>query len=459
MALLIQNGTIVTARKKFRGDIYCANEKITRIGKRLRVPDKATVVDATGQFVFPGFIDPHVHIYLPVMGTQAKDTYESASQAAVTSGTTTLIEMCTPSRRQPVLKSFERWLGRAEGKSACDFTFHMGVARYDKTSVAELRKIVDAGISSFKIYLAYKGAYALNDYELYHVMRMAKEWGVIVTAHCENADIVAELQKKLIHEGKTGTKWHYWSRPPMVEAGGVRRLASFAEVHGTHVYVVHTSCREALQAALDARSRGVNIWIEHLIQHLTLDQTFAERSRFQGAKYIMSPPLRDKGNHAALWKALAGGESSTVASDHAPFDFKDQKQAGRHDFTKIPSGLPTLEHRIPLLWTRGVCEGRLNLHRFVDVASTQAAKIFGLYPRKGAIAVGSDADLVVWDPSYNGRISARKQYMNVDYNPFEGWPVKGRASTVTVRGEIVAEAGRFTGRLGRGQLLRREPNH
>ena len=459
MALLIKNGEIVTPSERYIADIYCENEKVTRIGPGLDAPKGATVVDAKGKYVFPGFIDPHVHIYLPFMGTYAKDDYVSASKAAITGGTTTLIEMACPARKDPVLGSFELWKGKGEGKSACDFTFHMGVSRFDKETESDLREIVKAGNASFKVFLAYKGAFGVTDYELYHVLRLAKELGVIVTAHCENADLVFELQQKLLAEGKTGTKWHYWSRPPSVEAEGVHHLATFAEMHGTHIYTVHTSCEESLRAAIRAKERGVKIWVETLIQYLTLDMTHAELPNFEGSKFVMSPPLRHKKNQDVYWNALRQGLVSTVATDHAPFDFKGQKDMGKDDFTKIPNGIPSLEDRMTVLWAKGVAEGRLDVHQFVDCASTQAAKLFGLFPRKGTIAVGSDADLVVWDPKYRGKISVKKQYMAVDYNPFDGWEIKGRPHVVTVRGELAAKDGKFCGTVGRGKYLRREPTH
>ena len=459
MSLLIKNGEIVTAGSRSVADVYCEGETITRIGRGLEAPKGATVIDAKGKYVFPGFIDPHVHIYLPFMGTYAKDTYTTASQAALVGGTTTLIEMVCPSRKDPVLKSYELWLGKAEGKSACDFTFHMGVSRFDAETEAELKQIVKGGISSFKVFLAYKDFFGVTDHELYHVLRLAKKLGVIVTAHCENADLVLELQKKLLAEGKTDPKWHYWSRPPRVEAEGVNHLATFAEMHGTHVYVVHTSCEEALSAAVRAKERGVKMWVETLIQYLTLDMRDAEKPKFEGSKFVMSPPLRDKRNQEVFWNALRQGLVSTVATDHAPFDFKGQKVMGKGDFTKIPNGIPSLEDRMTVLWTHGVGQGRLDMHQFVDVASTQAAKIFGLFPRKGTIAVGSDADLVVWDPKYRGTITARKQCMNLDYNPFEGWAITGRPHVVTVRGEVAAKDGKFTGAIGRGKLIKREPSH
>ena len=459
MALLIKNGRIVTASESYTADIFCEGETITRIGKNLDAPPGATVIDATGKYVFPGFIDPHVHIYLPFMGTYAKDTYETASKAAVVGGTTVMIEMICQARSEQPLAGFETWLSKAEGKSACDFTFHQAVTRFDTECESQLTEIVKRGIASFKIFLAYKGAFGIPDEELYHTLRLAKKLGLITTAHCENADLVLELQKQLLASGKTGPEYHYWSRPPRVEAEGVHHLLTFAEMHDAHVYTVHTSCEEALNEALAGMQRGVKVWVETLIQYLVLHKSHAELPNFEGAKFVMSPPLRDKKNQDVYWNALRQRFVSTVATDHAPFDFKGQKEMGRNDFTKIPNGIPSLEDRINVLHTHGVCEGRLDLSTFVDVGSTQAAKLFGLYPRKGTIAVGSDADLVVYDPKYKGKISVKTQTMAVDYNPFEGWEIKGRPHVVTVRGEIAAKDGKFVGKVGRGKLIKREPTH
>ncbi|MFN3706430.1 MAG: dihydropyrimidinase [Thermoflexales bacterium] len=460
MALLIKNGTIVTAGEQYVGDIYCESETITRIGRNLEAPPNATVIDATGKYVFPGFIDTHVHVYLPFMGTFAKDDYISASKAALVGGTTTLIEMvCQGRNSSPLKDGFQFWMEQAIGKSACDFTFHQSVTRFDAQVEAELKEIVQAGVSSFKIFLAYKGAFGITDEELYHTLRLAKQLGVIVTAHCENEELVLQLQKKLLSEGKTGPEWHYWSRPPRVEAEGVHHLMTFAELTGAHTYIVHTSCKEALDEAMAARARGVNVWVETLIQYLVLDKSYAELPNFEGAKYVMSPPLRDKSNQEVFWNALRQRMVSTVATDHAPFDFKGQKDMGRDDFTKIPNGIPSLEDRVNLLYTYGVLEGKIDLQTFVDVASTQAAKLFGLFPRKGTIAPGSDADLVVYDPNYRGTISAKTHHINLDYNAFEGWEIKGRPSVVTVRGEVAVRDGQFVGTPGRGQFIKREPTH
>ena len=287
------------------------------------------MIDAKGKFVFPGFIDPHVHIYLPFMGTFSKDTYETGSQAALVGGTTTLIEMCCPARKDDALASFELWMKQAVGKSACDFSFHMGVTKFDDETEKQLREIVKRGISSFKIFLAYKGAFGVDDTELYRTLKLAKELGVIVTAHCENETLVAERSKELLAAGKTDPGQHHESRPPAVEAEGVHHLMTFAELTGAATYIVHLSCKEALNEAIAARQRGVRVSVETLIQYLTLDKTYAEKPKFEGAKYVMSPPLRDKRNQEVLWNGLRDGLVQTVATDHAPFDFKGAEADGQ----------------------------------------------------------------------------------------------------------------------------------
>lgn len=459
MALLIRNGEIVTATERYTADVWCEGETITRLGPNLPAPPGAEVIDATGKLVFPGFIDPHVHIHLPFMGTLAKDTYTTASRAALVGGTTTLIEMVCPARGDDPWEAYELWKANAAGKSACDYAFHMGITRFDSGTEAMVRRVAADGTASLKVFLAYKGAFGIDDAELYQTLDLAKRLGLIVTAHCENAEIVARLQQRLLAEGKTGPEWHEPSRPVTVEAEGVHHLATFAALTGAHTYVVHTSCAEALAEAAAARERGLPMWVETVAPYLVLDRSYAELPNFEGAKYVMSPPLRELKHQEVIWDAIRSGLVSTVATDHAPFDFAGQKEMGRGDFTKIPNGIPSVEHRVHLLYTHGVARGRLDLHRFVDAASTQAAQIFGMYPRKGTIAVGSDADLVVFDPEYQGTITAAAQEMNVDYSAFEGWPITGRAETVAVRGKIQVRNGRFTGTTDHGQMLRRPATH
>lgn len=462
MPLLIKNGRIITADSDYHADIYCASEQITRIESAIdpcTLPDDTVVIDAKGKYVFPGFIDPHVHVHLPFMGTFAKDDHESASRAALVGGTTTYIEMICPAPDQAPSDAFSEWSGKAKGSSHCDYSFHMGVVRFDQTARDELRTIVrEHGIASFKVFLAYKGALDISDEHLFDLLTMGKELGVITTAHCENATAIAAMQRKLLGEGKAGPEWHEPSRPVQVEAEGVHHLATFAELTGAHVYAVHTSCAAALDVARAARDRGVNLWVESVIPHFALDHTLAEQPGFEGAKFVMSPPLRDRSNHDALWAGLRSGLISTVGTDHAPFDFNGQKDMGRDNFTLIPNGIPSIQERVDLLYNLGVRTGRIDLHTFVRVASTNAAQLFGLRD-KGTIRVGADADIVVYDPDYTHTISASTHQSKVDYNAFEGWQLTGRATVVTVRGMIMARDGAFVGERGRGRMLQRKPTH
>jgi len=462
MALLIRGGRIVTATDDYTADIYCRDETITRIERGIDpkgLPPGTDVVDAAGKYVFPGFIDPHVHIYLPFMGTFAADDYESASKAALAGGTTTLIEMICPGPADEPVAAFELWRSKAEPLAAVDYTFHMSVVRFEDAVRGQFRDIVRAGVASFKVFLAYKGALNLSDEHLFAAMKLAKELGVIVTAHCENADAIDALQRALLAAGKTGPEWHGPSRPPAVEADGVHHLCTFAELLGTHVYIVHTSCDAAVREALAARYRGVNVWIESVIPHFLLDESYAARREFEGAKYVMSPPLRAKTNQGVLWNGVKARAISTIATDHAPFRFHGQKDMGKDAFTKIPNGIPSIQERVDLVHTYGVTAGRLGLQAMVDACSTQAARLFGLYPRKGAIQVGSDADLVVYDPAFRGTFAQECSYSKVDYNAYEGWERQGRASVVTVRGEVQVKDGEFVGTIGRGEFLQREPTH
>ena len=452
MSLFIQNGQIVTVDRQYTADIYIEDEIITSIGTHLEVPEGTRTIDASGKYVFPGFVDPHVHVYLPFMGTFAKDTHATASQAALIGGTTTYIEMLAPAGSDSLQGGWNLWTGRAAGHSACDYTFHIGVTRWDDETEATLRELVAGGMKSFKVFLAYKGAFGIDDAALYNTLALAKELDVIVTAHCENAELVSQLQQKLLAEGKTGPEWHEPSRPEGVEAEGTAHFATFLEMTGAKGYVVHLSNALALQAALEAKARGVDISIEGVAPHFLLDRSLTERP--DGANFVMSPPLRDKSNQAALWKALEDGQIDTVGTDHCPFDV-EQKAMGRDNFTLIPNGIPAIEDRVNLMYTYGVSRGGLGLHRFVDALSTRPARLFGLYPRKGAIEVGSDADLVIYDPAYRGHISAATSHMNTDYSAFEGWEIDGRPEYVTVRGQVAAEHGQFVGEPGRGQLLRR----
>ena len=455
MGLLIRGGEIVTHEDRYFSDVYAEDQTITHIGKNLSVPEETEIVDATGKLVFPGFIDPHVHIYLPFMGTFARDTYPTASVAALIGGTTSLIEMCCPSRQDDPLEAYALWKSQADGRSACDYAFHMAVTRFDHQTESQLRAIVADGTTSFKIFLSYKNFFGIDDGEMYQALKLARELGVIVTAHCENAELVSRLQQELMAQGKTGPEWHEPSRPEMVEAEGTGRFATFLETTGATGYVVHLSCAKALHIATEAKARGVKIAIESVLPHFLLDKSYAEREGIEGMKYVMSPPLRDKANQLVLWDALAAGKIDTVGTDHCPFDL-EQKLMGKDAFPLIPNGIPGIEDRVNLMYTYGVSRGELNIHRFVDALSTRVAKLFGLYPRKGLIAVGSDADLVIYDPAPRGVVSAKTQHMNNDYSGFEGFEIDGRPSEVTVRGKVQVRDGVFVGEHTRGQLLRRE---
>lgn len=463
MPLLIKNGRIITANDNYYADIYCEDESISRIESDIdstSLPANTEIIDASGKYVFPGFIDPHVHIHLPFMGSNAIDDHESASKAALVGGTTTLIEMICPGPNDEPIDAFNEWNKLASESSALDYTFHMSVVRFDELAQSQLKDIVrEHGIASFKVFLAYKGALNLDDSNLFDLLTMAKKLGVITTAHCENADLIDAMQSKLISEGKTGPEWHEPSRPVCIEAEGVHHLCTFAELTGAHIYIVHTSCAPAVQAAVDAKLRGVNVWVEAVAPHLTLDETYAQQADFIGAKYVMSPPLREKCNQDILWNGLKSGAVSTIGTDHAPFNFVGQKDMGKDAFTKIPNGIPSVQERIDLIHTFGVLTGKISLNTMVSTCSTKAAQLFGLYPRKGSISVGADADLVVYDPCCKHTLSVHTSLSKVDYNAYEGWELTGRSSVVTVRGQIQARDGKFVGTVGRGKLLKRKPTH
>jgi dihydropyrimidinase len=452
---VIKGGTIFAPEKSFVGDIGVTGEKITEI-KESGSLEGTYVIDASGKYVFPGFIDPHVHIHLPFMGTNAIDDHESATKAALVGGTTTIIEMICPGPEDEPANAFAEWKGLAEEGCCCDYTFHLAVVRFDDLAKEQLRGLVEnEGVQSFKIFLAYKGALDMNDENLFQLMQLCKELGVTLTAHCENAEAIDSMQKKLLAEGKTGPEWHEPSRPRSVEADGVNHLCSFAELTKATIYIVHTSCGIAVDRAIEARGRGVDVTVEAVAPHLVLDKTYAERPNFEGAKFVMSPPLRDKQEHDALWRGLAIGAVSTIGTDHAPFNFKGQKDMGTEAFTLIPNGIPSIQERVDLIHTHGVCTGKIEMQTMVDVCSTNVAKQFNMYPRKGALALGSDADIVVYDPNFAGTFKHEDGLSKIDYSGFEGMERKGRSDVVLLRGKVVAEQGNFVGELGAGTYIAR----
>ncbi len=452
---VIHGGTIYSTDGVVEGDIGITDGIVTEIKEGGGLEGKNSI-DATGKLVFPGFIDPHVHIHLPFMGTNAIDDHESATKAALVGGTTTIIEMICPGPDDEPAKAFAEWNGLAEEGACCDYTFHLAVVRFDDIAKAQLRKLVaEEGVQSFKIFLAYKGALDMNDENLFQLMQLCEELGVTLTAHCENAEAVDSMQKKLLAEGKIGPEWHEPSRPRSVEADGVNHLCSFAELTGASIYIVHTSCGIAVDRAIEARGRGVDVTVEAVAPHLVLDKTYAEQPDFEGAKFVMSPPLRDEEEHDALWRGLASGAISTIGTDHAPFAFKGQKDMGTDAFTLIPNGIPSIQERVDLIHTHGVCTGNIEMQTMVDACSTNVAKQFNMYPQKGAIAVGSDADIVVYDAEYVGTFKHEDGLSKIDYSGFEGMERKGRSDVVLLRGNVVAEKGAFVGETGAGSYIPR----
>lgn len=452
MGLLIRGGEVVTAAGRRMADVWCAGETITQVAPGIAPPPGATVVEAAGKLVFPGFIDPHVHAYLPLTHVTAKSNYANCTRAALLGGTTCIIDFAGAGREKDFDEAWAAWNAQAAGQASCDYAFHLMVRRFDAELQKQLERLVAQGLKSIKIYLAYKPALSIGEDDLFRVLEFAAAHDLVVLAHCENADLIPALQRKLLAAGKTGPEWHEPSRPPMVEAEGVCKFLTFAAAAGARAYIVHLSCAEALTMA--ERFRGkLDFHIETMIQYLTLDKSYAERPDFEGAKWILSPPLRAKSDQEALWAALADGRIDTLGTDHCPFDFEGQKTLGRGDFSKIPNGLAGVEERIALAYTAGVVGGRISLERFVAVAAENPAKIFGLYPRKGTIAPGSDADLVVWDPAVKRTISQKTQSLDQDYNAYEGFEVRGAPEVVTVRGEILVRNGKFVGTPGRGRRL------
>jgi len=453
MALLIRGGEVVTAEGRWFADILCEGESIARVAPDLEPPEGSTIVEAEGKLVFPGFIDPHVHAYLPLTHVTAKSDYANCTRAALMGGTTCIMDFAGAGQEKDFDTAWAVWNDQASGKASCDYGFHLMIKRFDADLERQLEGLVERGLKSIKIYLAYKPALAIGEDDLFRVMEFAAAHDLVVMAHCENADLIPAMQRKLLAEGKTGPEWHEPSRPPMVEAEGVSKFLTFAAATGARAYVVHLSCAEALSMADRFRDKGNDLYIETMIQYLTLDKSYAERPDFEGAKWVLSPPLRDQANQEVLWEALADGRIDTLGTDHCPFDFKGQKELGRGDFSKIPSGLGGVEERVVLAFTAGVLGGKLSLERFVEVASTNPAKIFGLWPQKGALAPGSDADIVVWDPDVKRTISQKTQSLDIDYNPYEGFEVQGAPEVVTVRGQIMVRDGKFVGTPGQGRLL------
>lgn len=454
MSVLVRNGTVVTAAEKFRADLLCVEGRIAAIAPSISPPSGCEVVDAEDHLVFPGGIDPHVHMELPFMGTVSADDFETGTAAGLAGGTTSIIDFVIPARGESPLQALSSWHAKAK-KAKADYTFHMAITWWgDQTERWMTECVREQGVTSFKVFLAYRGAIGIDDTELIRVMRTAAKLGAIVLVHAEHGEMVVDLQTELFNAGKIAPKYHALSRPPVVEGEATGRALLIARMTGATAYIVHMTCREAVQALAQARAAGQKAYGETCPQYLLLDDSVYEKPDFEGAAYVMSPPIRPLGHQEDLWAALSSGTLQIVGTDHCPFN-QAQKKMGESDFRKIPNGGPGIEDRLALLWTHGVETGRIDAHQFVDLTSTRPAKIFGLHPRKGSITVGADADLVVWNPAATRTISAKTHHHRCDRSIFEGFRVKGAPSVVLSGGRIAVREGNVLAERGAGRFLAR----
>ncbi len=457
MAVLIRGGTLVTAEQTVCADVLCGDGKIQEIGEKLGAPKGARVVDAGGQYVMPGGIDPHTHMQLPFMGKVASDDFYSGTAAGLAGGTTMIIDFVIPNPQQNVMEAFKQWRGWAE-KAVADYSFHVAITWWDDTVPRDMEELVKKhGVNSFKHFMAYKGAIMADDEILVNSFSKAIELGAIVTVHAENGELVYRLQQKIFDSGITGPEGHPLSRPPEVEGEAANRAIRIAEVLGVPIYLVHVSSRQALEAITRARNEGQRVYGEVLAGHLLIDDTVYRNEDFEfAAAHVMSPPFRPPEHQNALWHGLQSGNLQTTATDHCCF-CADQKAAGRDDFRLIPNGTGGIENRMEVLWHHGVNTGRLTMNEFVAATSTNAAKIFNIFPRKGSITVGADADIVVWDPAATKTISAKTHHQNVDFNIFEGMTVTGCASHTLSQGKVVWADGELDVERGAGRYIEKPP--
>ena len=457
MSILIKNGRIITAVDDYMGDVFIENETITHIGKSLDM-EADEILDASGKYLFPGGLDPHTHLDMPFGGTVSADDFETGTRAAAHGGTTTLVDFAIQTKGQSTLEALDTWHAKAEGKTAIDYGFHMIVTDLEDDRVHEMKMLADEGVTSYKLFMAYPGVLYVDDGTIYRAMRKAGENGTVVCMHAENGIVIDEIVKRALAEGKTEPKYHALTRPTRMEAEGVHRAISIAEVANVPVYIVHLSSSDALEQVMLARNRGVHAFAETCPQYLFLDHSYYEQDGFEGSKYVMTPALREKWNQDELWKGLKFGDLQSISTDHCPFCFKDQKTLGIDDFSKIPNGGPGVENRMSLVFNGGVNSGRISLNKFVELTSTAAAKTFGLFPKKGTIAVSSDADIVIFDPDRKETISVDNScthHMRVDYNAYEGFEVTGFTETVLSRGKIIIKDCEYMGKKGDGQFLKR----
>jgi len=457
MTVLIKGGTVVNAEQSVRADVLCQDGLITAVGENIDAPAGATVVDAGGQYVMPGGIDPHTHMQLPFMGTVTTEDFYSGTAAGLAGGTTMIIDFAIPNPQQNILETYRQWREWAK-KSVADYSFHVAITWWDDTVYEDMGTLVrDHGVNSFKHFMAYKGAIMADDEILVNSFSRAVELGAIPTVHAENGELVFRLQQEMIDKGITGPEGHPLSRPPEVEGEAANRAIRIAEVLRSPVYIVHNSCRQSLEAITRARNEGQRVFGEVLAGHLLVDDSVYRDPDFEvAAAHVMSPPFRSKENQEALWHGLQSGNLQTTATDHCCF-CADQKAAGKDDFRLIPNGTAGIENRMEVLWHHGVGTGRLTMNEFVKVTSTNAAQIFNIYPRKGSIAVGADADIVVWDPAATKTISAKTHHQKVDYNIFEGMTITGCASHTISRGKLVYADGKLDVKRGAGRYVDRPP--
>jgi dihydropyrimidinase len=457
MKTLIKNGNIVTAVDSYTADILIDGESVAMIGKDLStvVGSVDKTIDATGKLVIPGGVDPHTHMDLPFGGTSSSDDFETGTRAAAFGGTTTIIDFAVQYKGQALNQALDAWFAKAEGKATTDYGFHLIVTDLPDERLPQLKTMIDQGVTSFKLFMAYPGVFLVDDGVIFKAMTAAGENGGLICMHAENGVVIDVLVKRAIEQGRTAPKYHALTRPTKAEAEGVHRAIAIAEMANSPVYIVHLSCYDALKEVQAARDLGLPAFAETCPQYLLLDYSLYEKPDFEGAKYVMTPPLRDKENQELLWRGLRGDDLQVISTDHCPFCFKEQKELGRDDFSKIPNGGPGVENRMSLIYHHGVTQGRISLNRFVELTSTAAAKIFGLFPKKGTIAVGSDADIVIFDPNREQTISAATHHMRVDYSAYEGWRVKGVTETVLSRGRVTVENNEFKGKAGAGRFIKR----
>ena len=455
MSVLIKNGTIVNADQSFQADVLCADGKIQEIGSNISAPSGAEIIDAAGQYVMPGGIDPHTHMQLPFMGTVASEDFYTGTAAGLAGGTTMIIDFVIPGPQQNIMEAYHQWREWSE-KAVADYSFHVAITWWDETVHADMKTLVEKyGVNSFKHFMAYKGAIMATDETLVNSFNRALELGAMVTVHAENGEMVSQLQEKIFNMGITGPEGHPLSRPPEVEGEAANRAISIANVYGVPLYVVHVSTKQSLEAITRARNAGQKVFGEVLAGHLLVDESvYLDKDFESAAAHVMSPPFRAKEHQDALWKGVLSGNLQTTATDHCCF-CADQKAAGKDDFRLTPNGTAGIENRMEVLWHHGVNTGLFNMNEFVKLTSTNAAQIFNIYPRKGSISVGADADIVVWDPEATKTISAKTHHQNIDFNIFEGMKVKGCASHTISAAKVVYANGELKVERGAGRYIER----